>query len=61
MATDSSRTIRRSCRRLSPTARSRPTSRVRSITDSASVLVMPRIAMMIAKPEQRVDDVQERC
>jgi hypothetical protein len=47
---DSSRTIVRSFRRLRPTARSVPTSRVRSMTDNASVLTMPSTAMTIARP-----------
>ena len=52
MATDSSRIIDRSCRRLIPTARSSPTSRVRSITDSARVLTMPSTAMITASPSR---------
>jgi hypothetical protein len=39
--TDSARTIRRTWRLLIPTARSSPSSRVRSCTASASVLTMP--------------------
>src|SRR3954447_22931047 len=39
--TDSIVTIRRTCQRDMPTARSLPSSRVRSCTDSASVLTMP--------------------
>ena len=39
--TDSARTIRRTWRRVMPTARSMPSSRVRSCTDSASVFTMP--------------------
>ena len=35
------RTMRRVWRRVMPTARSMPTSRVRSMTDSTSVLTMP--------------------
>jgi hypothetical protein len=34
-----------SCRRLSPTARRSPISRVRSKIDSASVLTIPRTAI----------------
>jgi hypothetical protein len=34
-----------SCRRLSPTARSRPISRVRSKIDRASVFTIPRTAI----------------
>jgi hypothetical protein len=45
MTTASSRTIRRTCRFAMPTARSSPISRVRSNTDSASVLTMPSHAM----------------
>ena len=44
--TDSARTIRRTCRRHMPTARSMPSSRVRSCTDSASVLTIPSSATM---------------
>ena len=47
---DSSRIIRRSWDRLSPIARSRPTSRVRSMIESARVLTMPRTAMISASP-----------
>lgn len=43
---DSSRTMRRSCRREIPIARSSPISRVRSITDSARVLMTPTAAMI---------------
>ena len=42
--TDSARTIRRTWRRDMPTARSSPSSRVRSCTDSASVLTIPSSA-----------------
>jgi hypothetical protein len=45
ITTDSGRTMRRNCHRVMPTARSRPISLVRSITDSASVLTMPSTAM----------------
>jgi hypothetical protein len=41
----SPRMIWRICRRDAPTARSSPISRVRSYTDSASVLTMPSRAM----------------
>ena len=60
MITDSQRTIDRSCCRDCPTARSRPSSRVRSYTDSDSVFAMPIRAMMIARNEQHVDDGEER-
>ena len=46
--TASHRTERRNCRRVIPTARSRPISRVRSNTDSASVMAMPMTAISIA-------------
>ena len=49
ITTDSSRIISRSCRRLTPIARSSPISRVRSMTESASVLTMPSTAMTTAK------------
>ena len=52
MATDSQRTMARSWRRVIPTARSNPTSRVRSITESASVLTMPSTAMRTASPSR---------
>ena len=45
ISTDSHRTVDRTCDRLMPTARSRPNSRVRSNTDSASVLAMPNSAI----------------
>ena len=48
MITDSQRTIRLSCRRSIPTARSRPSSRVRSKIDSASVLTIPMRAITTA-------------
>ena len=46
--TASHRTVRRNCRRVIPTARSSPISRVRSKTDSASVIAMPMMAITIA-------------
>ena len=49
MTTDSQRTIARSCFRDWPTARRRPSSRVRSYTDSESVFAIPIKAMMIAR------------
>ena len=45
ISTDSHRTVERTCDRLMPTARNRPNSRVRSNTDSASVLAMPNSAI----------------
>ena len=50
MITDSQRTDDRTCARLMPTARSRPSSRFRSWIDSASVLAMPSRAMTTARP-----------
>ena len=44
--TDSARIIRFTWRRDMPTARSIPSSRVRSCTDSASVLTIPSRAMI---------------
>jgi pyruvate dehydrogenase E1 component len=41
-----------SWRRLRPTARSRPISRIRSMTDRASVLTMPSTAMTTARPSR---------
>ena len=46
ITTDSQRTMRRICRRDMPTTRSSPSSWVRSNTDSASVLMIPRMAMI---------------
>ena len=45
MTTDSSVIIPHTALRLTPTARNRPISRVRSVTESSSVFVTPRIAM----------------
>ena len=47
--TDSQRTIERMPRRSCPTARSRPSSRVRSWIESDSVLAMPITAMTMAR------------
>ena len=49
MITASQRIIERICRRLSPTARSSPSSFVRSWIDSVIVLAMPISAMMTAR------------
>ena len=46
--TASQRTIRRTCRREAPTARSMPISRVRSLIDSTSVLTIPNSEMITA-------------
>ena len=48
--TDSHRMALRTCGRVIPTARSRPSSRRRSCTDRARVLAMPMRAMTIASP-----------
>ena len=48
ITTASTVTIRMVCARRSPIARSSPSSRVRSRTDRASVLTMPRTAIRIA-------------
>ena len=48
MSTDSQRIIDRTWDRVWPTARSSPSSRVRSWIDSDSVLAMPMRAMMMA-------------
>ena len=63
ITTDSQRTIARTWPRVMPTARSRPSSRVRSKTDSARVLTMPSRAIMTASSsitvtngEQAVDE-----
>ena len=58
MITDSQRMVDRSWDRVMPTARSSPSSRVRSKIDSASVFAMPSSAMRIARPEQRVHQGQ---
>ena len=42
--------MRRSWRRVTPTARSSPISRVRSITERLKVLTTPRIAMITESP-----------
>ena len=47
MSTASQRIAERSWRRSMPTARSNPSSRVRSLIDSDSVLAIPMRAMMI--------------
>jgi hypothetical protein len=49
MITDSQRIVLRSWRRVIPTARITPSSRVRSKIDNASVLPMPIRAMTIAR------------
>ena len=49
MITDSHRTVDRSWRRVMPTARNSPSSRVRSKIDRASVLAMPMRAMTTAR------------
>ena len=51
MITDSQRTIERTCRRVMPTARSSPSSRVRSMIDSAE---------RVGDAEQRDDDREEQ-
>ncbi len=48
ITTDSQRTMARTWLRVMPTARSRPSSRVRSKTESARVLTMPSRAIMTA-------------
>ena len=48
--TDSQRTVERTSERVCPTARSRPSSRVRSWIDSDSVLAMPISAIRTARP-----------
>ena len=52
MITDSQRIIARSWCLVIPTARSIPSSRVRSKIVSTSVLMMPRTAMTTARPIQ---------
>ena len=52
MITDSQRMVERSCDRVMPTARSSPSSRVRSRIDRARVLPMPSRAMTIASPSR---------
>jgi hypothetical protein len=49
MITDSQRMVLRSWRRVMPTARMTPSSRVRSKIDSASVSPMPSRAMTMAR------------
>ena len=60
MSTASHRIAERSWRRFMPTARSSPSSRVRSLIDSDRVLAMPIRAMMIDRSKQPVDDGDER-
>ena len=48
MITASQRTMRRTCLRDVPIARSIPSSRVRSVIDSTSVLTIPNSETMIA-------------
>ena len=57
--TDSHRTMARSLPRLSPTARSRPSSRLRSWIESDSVLASPIRAMRMARHEQAVHEGQQ--
>jgi hypothetical protein len=52
MIIDSPMIVLRSWRRDMPTARSRPSSRVRSSTDSDRVLAMPIRAMITARPSR---------
>ena len=59
MTTDSQRTIARTCARVMPTARSRPSSRVRSKTDSARVLTMPSRAMTTASSSITLTNVEQ--
>ena len=49
---DSQRIIVRTCLRSIPTARSIPISRVRSMIDSARVLITPKIAMITLSPSR---------
>ena len=53
------RIIRRVCRRVIPTARSIPSSRVRSNTVSTSVLTIPNRRHDDREPEQDVEQVEE--
>jgi len=55
MITASHRIIDRTCRRLIPTARRSPISRVRSKMESASVFTMPTSAIRIASPRSAVN------
>ena len=57
ITTDSQRTIARTWPRVMPTARSRPSSRVRSNTDSARVLTMPSRAITTASSSITVTKV----
>ena len=54
MMTASQRIIRRVCLRTMPTARSRPSSRVRSKTERASVFAMPSRAIKIVRASRIV-------
>ena len=57
--TDSIVTIRRTCQRLMPTARSMPSSRVRSCTESASVLTMPEQRHDHRQRQQREHEAEQ--
>ena len=52
---DSHRTMRRTWRRLMPTALSSPISRVRSKTDNARVFVIPNTAMITASTNRALN------
>ena len=60
ISTPSSRTMRRIRRRDMPTARNRPSSRVRSTTDRARVLAIPRAATATANPSRTLTMVLSR-
>ena len=51
--TDSQRTLDRTCDRVIPTARTRPSSRRRSNTLSTSVMTMPTAAMITDSASSR--------
>ena len=53
--TDSHRTAERTCDRVMPTARSRPSSRVRSMIERARVLAMPSSGDDDGQSQQHVD------
>ena len=59
MITDSHRTSDRTCRRVMPTARMSPSSRVRSMIERPSVFAMPNTAMSTAKSSSAVTKVEE--
>ena len=59
VTTDSCRIIRRTWMRVIPTARSIPSSRVRSKTVRTSVFTIPKIEITMLEPEQDEEQVEQ--